>query len=426
MRVALLVLNIIGFVLSIPATLCVASCSTLVTGLAAGLAQETGKAAAGGVAGFFGSMTLVMLGLCIGSFIFGIIAYAKPRTGAAILGGILLLLAGLMQLSLIMVGGVLGILSGICLILAGSFAFAAKPPVKVSVQTSGAVTSAGAAPAKPVPQVPPAPPKEPVVAGVAGNAIAQSGKKQTKLILIIVIAVVGAAGIGIGATFLIRSMQETSAYKEAVQKGDSRIYLSKYPGGRYRVAMLSFQDSLDFAKAKKQGDAAGYADYLSKNEKGTYVQEAKASLSALEEAQYAQLAASTDVNKLQEFLRTFPSSQYRGAVLNQIRRAAGSSGMARGSASAYSGTGSYLLPATSQRIISDNDLQRFSKKDVQLIRNEIYARHGRPFVTPWIREYFQSKPWYRVNPRFSDNLLSDIEKTNVQVIVAYEKKMGYN
>jgi hypothetical protein len=260
----------------------------------------------------------------------------------------------------------------------------------------------------------------------AREVIAQSGKKQTKLILIIVIAVVGAAGIGIGATFLIRSMQETSAYKEAVQKGDSRIYLSKYPGGRYRVAMLSFQDSLDFAKAKKQGDAAGYADYLSKNEKGTYVQEAKASLSALEEAQYAQLAASTDVNKLQEFLRTFPSSQYRGAVLNQIRRAAGSSGMARGSASAYSGTGSYLLPATSQRIISDNDLQRFSKKDVQLIRNEIYARHGRPFVTPWIREYFQSKPWYRVNPRFSDNLLSDIEKTNVQVIVAYEKKMGYN
>ena len=60
-----------------------------------------------------------------------------------------------------------------------------------------------------------------------------------------------------------------------------------------------------------------------------------------------------------------------------------------------------------------------------LARNEIFARHGRKFTTPEIDRYFSEKSWYHgtISPGdFSDSLLSETERTNVQTIIAYEKK----
>jgi len=61
-------------------------------------------------------------------------------------------------------------------------------------------------------------------------------------------------------------------------------------------------------------------------------------------------------------------------------------------------------------------------EDVRKMRDEIYARHGKVFKDPWTQKYFASFDWYKANPVYSDASLTPVEKRNLMVIVAYEKK----
>jgi hypothetical protein len=61
-------------------------------------------------------------------------------------------------------------------------------------------------------------------------------------------------------------------------------------------------------------------------------------------------------------------------------------------------------------------------EDVRKMRDEIYARHGKVFKEPWTQKYFASFDWYKANADYSDALLSSVEKGNLVVIAAYEKK----
>lgn len=61
-------------------------------------------------------------------------------------------------------------------------------------------------------------------------------------------------------------------------------------------------------------------------------------------------------------------------------------------------------------------------EDAAQMRQEIYARHGKVFKEPWLQKYFASFDWYKANPDFSDAQLSDLEKKNIAMIAAYEKK----
>jgi len=123
MRTGLLILNIISFIFSIPA----AFCSYLCAGAAAGLsAYADGKSADSTIEGLAGATWLVWL-FCLVAFIFGFLAYAKPKSARAIIAGILLIIAGIAMISLIMTGNVLGVITGILYIIAGGLAFGAKP-----------------------------------------------------------------------------------------------------------------------------------------------------------------------------------------------------------------------------------------------------------------------------------------------------------
>jgi Tol biopolymer transport system component len=62
---------------------------------------------------------------------------------------------------------------------------------------------------------------------------------------------------------------------------------------------------------------------------------------------------------------------------------------------------------------------------VRLLRNEIFARHGRAFKSEDLRQIFESTDWYKPDPNYSDDMLNDIERRNVQFILDYEKKMGW-
>ncbi|MBR5344137.1 MAG: YARHG domain-containing protein [Oscillospiraceae bacterium] len=86
-------------------------------------------------------------------------------------------------------------------------------------------------------------------------------------------------------------------------------------------------------------------------------------------------------------------------------------------------TGDYLIPDSDSRYLTEADLKDLSWQQCTLARNEIYARHGRKFLTKEIADYFNSKTWYKgtIEPAaFGESLLSEIERANVNFIMQYE------
>lgn len=60
-------------------------------------------------------------------------------------------------------------------------------------------------------------------------------------------------------------------------------------------------------------------------------------------------------------------------------------------------------------------------EDLRVLRNEIYARHGRVFKDASLQKYFEAQPWYHANPEFKDDMLSETESKNLAIIAEVEK-----
>jgi YARHG domain len=75
------------------------------------------------------------------------------------------------------------------------------------------------------------------------------------------------------------------------------------------------------------------------------------------------------------------------------------------------------------RTISEQMLHGLSLYELRLLRNEVYARHGRQFQAEWLQQYFYSQPWYAPDENFKDEELTGSDKLNVETIVAYENKI---
>ncbi len=54
--------------------------------------------------------------------------------------------------------------------------------------------------------------------------------------------------------------------------------------------------------------------------------------------------------------------------------------------------------------------------DFDTMRNGIYAYYGRAFETQKWKDYFSKQTWYKVNPAYSDTLLSAEAKRNVALL----------
>src|ERR1041385_4026432 len=75
------------------------------------------------------------------------------------------------------------------------------------------------------------------------------------------------------------------------------------------------------------------------------------------------------------------------------------------------------------KLIAETMLRGLSLHELRLLRNEIYARHGRIFKTLWLQQYFGSQLWYDPKEDFKDEELTGPDKINVETIVAYENKL---
>lgn len=79
----------------------------------------------------------------------------------------------------------------------------------------------------------------------------------------------------------------------------------------------------------------------------------------------------------------------------------------------------YIFPSSDYVLLDETDVDGCSKETIQMGINEIYARHGRKFSSSSVSSYFESKSWYSVNPNYSDSMITDIEKKNIDFLAKY-------
>lgn len=82
---------------------------------------------------------------------------------------------------------------------------------------------------------------------------------------------------------------------------------------------------------------------------------------------------------------------------------------------------SFLFPSDSV-LVTEGELEKLDDKTVELIKNEIYARHGYIFTNRALKKYFESFNWYEPNEEYSPNLLNQTEKANLKTIKKFQSR----
>jgi len=78
-------------------------------------------------------------------------------------------------------------------------------------------------------------------------------------------------------------------------------------------------------------------------------------------------------------------------------------------------------PFTATNVMTTGELKIYTHNELDIMRNEIYARHGHIFKTARYRDYFNAQPWYKGTVNEAGNLLSEIEQLNVAQIKAAQE-----
>lgn len=83
----------------------------------------------------------------------------------------------------------------------------------------------------------------------------------------------------------------------------------------------------------------------------------------------------------------------------------------------------YLMPYSADRYLEISDIEGYSRDEIQMIINEIYAKHGREFHTQENIDYFTAQDWYEPVVGKSDeeiaNEFNAYEKANVELLCKY-------
>jgi len=82
-------------------------------------------------------------------------------------------------------------------------------------------------------------------------------------------------------------------------------------------------------------------------------------------------------------------------------------------------TGTY--PQASGRLLKDADVDNLVSEELELMRNEIFARHGYCFKKKHTREQFENMDWYIPNTTDVKNDLTEVERKNISLIKKFEQ-----
>lgn len=81
------------------------------------------------------------------------------------------------------------------------------------------------------------------------------------------------------------------------------------------------------------------------------------------------------------------------------------------------------FPEASMWLLSEDEVRALNKEDLRIMRNEIYARYGLIFKRGGeMDKYFRTQKWYQGLHQNVDNFLTDLEKSNIKLIMELEQK----
>lgn len=165
----------------------------------------------------------------------------------------------------------------------------------------------------------------------------------------------------------------------------------------YRVVNARFIDSGGFSREPGMELSSSGADVIQKDDKEGSMNEAKTEIDEIQESQ----------ESVQDEEKTEKKSKKEKSKKN---------------------SDGYIIPGINTGYITDADLEGFSKTELRLARNEVYARHGRSFEDDTLRQYFNACNWYDpiLDPdEFDESVFNEYEKENINTIVRYEIEHGY-
>ena len=84
----------------------------------------------------------------------------------------------------------------------------------------------------------------------------------------------------------------------------------------------------------------------------------------------------------------------------------------------------WIFEDSDRRYITENEILSLTQDEIKIAVNEIYARKGRIFENPDLKEYFESKSWYFGSipaNEFDDTDFNQFEKKNVEILSKYRQ-----
>lgn len=84
-----------------------------------------------------------------------------------------------------------------------------------------------------------------------------------------------------------------------------------------------------------------------------------------------------------------------------------------------------LINQLDSKKLDENEISKFNSTNLQILRNAIYAKHGYIFTDTYFSELFGDFPWYKGETTDQEKVYSqfnDTEKTNLKIIMSYERK----
>ena len=86
----------------------------------------------------------------------------------------------------------------------------------------------------------------------------------------------------------------------------------------------------------------------------------------------------------------------------------------------------YVLPQSNSRYYSYGEIDALTTRQIEVARNELYARHGRGFRDDALQNYFYGQSWYtyQYDPDTFDAMASpfnDYERSNLATILSVEE-----
>ena len=75
----------------------------------------------------------------------------------------------------------------------------------------------------------------------------------------------------------------------------------------------------------------------------------------------------------------------------------------------------------STRYINYNDIKDYDRGQIRVLKNSIYARHGRIFKDAALREYFEQQSWYHgTRSEIPAGEFNKYENANIAFLLKYE------